>query len=281
MVALVMKKLLIFDALFIFNKQDNSVDKQLFDIKLANRMIDDNINMFSITKVFDVCSKLKKGKSTGPDGISNEALIFGCPSLYVHLCLVFNLFMKHGFLPGAFMDCTIVPLIKNRNGDLSDTNNYRAIALSNAISKLFELLILESIVTNSDYDDFQFGFKPHHSTGLCTNVLKNTIDYYRRNGSHVFTCFIDFSKAFDNVNYWKLFVKLLDDNINSFVVKVLAYWYSQQECCVRWGDYISSPFTMSNGTRQGSVLSPYLFARYIRELIGSVIRTGVGCAIGN
>jgi len=27
----------------------------------------------------------------------------------------------------------------------------------------------------------------------------------------MFSCFIDFTKAFDKVNHWKLFLKLLDD----------------------------------------------------------------------
>ena len=37
---------------------------------------------------------------------------------------------------------------------------------------------------------------------------------------------------------------------------------------------------MSNGTRQGSVLSPYLFTRYIREMLYDVVSSSVGCNIG-
>jgi len=36
----------------------------------------------------------------------------------------------------------------------------------------------------------------------CTFVHKRTVDYYRRNGSHVFAGFIDFNKAFDSVDYY-------------------------------------------------------------------------------
>jgi len=34
--------------------------------------------------------------------------------------------------------------------------------------------------------------------------------------------------TFDNVNFWKLFHKLLDDNIEWRIVRILAYWYSSQ-----------------------------------------------------
>ena len=118
-------------------------------------------------------------------------------------------------------------------------------------------------ICHADADQFQFGFKKGHSTGLCT--FKNTVDYYRCRGSHVFVCFIDFSTAFDTVNYWKLFSK--SDDVDYRIVRILAYWYSNQRCFVRWRSSLSSGFYLGNGTRQGSLLSPYLFARYIRDLI--------------
>jgi len=71
-------------------------------------------------------------------------------------------------------------------------------------------------------------------------------------------CFIDFSKVFDKVNYWKLFSMLLDDGIPVALVHLLVFWYSKQEMCVKWN---SGCFTIGNGTRQGGVLSPYLFSR--------------------
>ena len=58
---------------------------------------------------------------------------------------------------------------------------------------------------------YQFGFKKGHSTGTCTSIVKRTIDNYLKRGSYVFTCFIDFSKAFDRVNFWKLFLQMLEE----------------------------------------------------------------------
>ena len=51
--------------------------------------------------------------------------------------------------------------------------------------------------------------------------MKNVVDYYTNQGSHVFLCFVDFSKAFNKV---KLFQKLLDDNVRCDVVGLLAFW---------------------------------------------------------
>jgi len=85
--------------------------------------------------------------------------------------------------------------------NLSDINNYRAIAISPALSKLFECLLEKYIHSYDTPDDCQFGFKSGLSASTCTNVLKQTVDYFTDRGSHVFVCFADFSKAFDRVNY--------------------------------------------------------------------------------
>lgn len=99
-------------------------------------------------------------------------------------------------------------------------------------------------------------------------------------GGNVFVCFVNFSKAFDKVNYWKLFNKLLDDSIDYNIVALLAVWYSRQQACVQWKTCVSSPIDIGNGTRQGGILSPYLFTRYVRELTNTIVSIHIGCNIG-
>ena len=55
---------------------------------------------------------------------------------------------------------------------LNDVNNYRAIALSNAITKLLEALLFSFIESRDAVDDYQFGFKKDHSTSMSTHILK-------------------------------------------------------------------------------------------------------------
>ena len=179
--------------------------------------------------------------------------MFGGIRLCVHMCFLFGLFVRYGYLPDLFMQSVIIPLVKNKSSDLSDINNYRAIASSSASSKLFESLIAYTLECQSDAEKYQFGFKSGHSTGLCTNVLQQTVEYYRNRVSHVFVCFVDFHKAFDSVNYWKLFQKLLDDRVNCNIIRILSFWYSNQETFVRWRNAQSAGFHFSNGTKQGGV----------------------------
>ena len=93
------------------------------------------------------------------------------------------------------MQSIILSLVKNKAGDLSDLNNYRAIALSPVHSMFFEGVLAIYLGSESTVDNHQFGFKAGHSTSLCTNVLKQTVDYYSSHDSYVFVCFVDFQKS--------------------------------------------------------------------------------------
>ena len=101
------------------------------------------------------------------------------------------------------------PIVKDKTGNISDKDNYRLIALATVSSKVLERLILNSCRVDLATSDHQFGFKERHSTGMAVYALKEIVDHYLRNRSPVFVCFLDARKAFDRVNHWTLFSKLL------------------------------------------------------------------------
>ena len=108
--------------------------------------------------------------------------------------------------------------------------------------------------------DLQFGFKPGISTSMCTGSIKNIVSCCLSRDSRVFGCFLDASKAFDLVNHTLLFQLLLDRCLPKPIVLFFLNWYSSQQVSVKWSSSLSAPFTVSNGVRQGGVLSPILFA---------------------
>ena len=171
-------------------------------------------------------------------------------------------------------------LVKNKCGNLCDTNNYRPIALSTIASKCFELILLHRCENYLCTTDFQFGFKKHSSTDLCIYVLRECLQTYRNHATPVFVTFLDASKAFDRVNHWSLFYKLVKRNTPLYLVRILLYWYQNQAMCVRWGNSFSSKFVVRNGVRQGGVLSPLLFNVYMDDLSCDLSAEKIGCNIG-
>ena len=146
----------------------------------------------------------------------------------VLLSLFFNCCLSHGHLPIDLLDTVIVPLIKDKKGDICDKDNYRPIALTCIMSKIFELVLLSKLDDYFTTSPSQFGFKKGLATDTCVFSLKQTVDYYMSLSSPVYLCFLDASKAFDKINHWTLFKKLLLRGIPAIVVQLLYKLYQLQ-----------------------------------------------------
>ena len=57
--------------------------------------------------------------------------------------------------------------------------------------------------------------------------------------------------------------------------------YLQQKLCVQWNNSFSDYFKVTNGFKQGGVISPVLFCLYIDGLLIELKRSGVGCYMGS
>ncbi len=115
---------------------------------------------------------------------------------------------------------------------------------------------------------------------MCTMVLKETLSYYVHNSSFTFCTFLDATKAFDRVNYCKLFNLLIKRGISASFLRVLITLYTRHCFRVVWAGFASTYFTAINGVKQGGVLSPILFCIYIDDLLLKLSQCGVGCFIG-
>jgi len=105
--------------------------------------------------------------------------------------------------------------------------------------------------------------------------VHNIVKQATANGSTVNLCTIDLSKAFDKVNHNALFIKLMERKIPTVLLELLENLFRDCYSCVKWNNVMSGFFVINFGVRQGSVLSPYLFAVYINDVDLSCI----GCHV--
>ena len=220
----------------------------------------------SVEEVKNAICELENDKASGLDGIQAEHLKFCSTRILPYLSMIITGFFVHGSLPESMLSVILVPVIKDKAGSIASKENYRPIALASVLSKVIEKIMLNRLVEYFDTSPNQFGFKRKHGTDQCIYVLKEVIDLYRNLDGSMFLCFLDASKAFDRINHNILFNKLRKRNIPGYLIRVLTYWYDNQKMCVKWGASFSEYFTVSNGVRQGGILSPYLFNVYTDDL---------------
>merc|ERR1712240_952700 len=155
------------------------------------------------------------------------------------------------------------------------------ITIGSSILKLFEIVILNKQSFTFQPSYLQFGFKKKSSPVMCSMTAQEIISHYNSNKTKAYTVLLDASKAFDRVNYVNLFEKLLKKEMCPLVMRLLLQTYFEQKLCVKWNSTTSEPFGITNGVRQGGILSPLLFGIYIDELLCKLQNSGFGCRIGH
>ena len=108
--------------------------------------------------------------------------------------------------------------------------------------------------------------KPNLASDRDVEQLNTVIQHYKEKKLPLFTCFVDFKKAFDSVSHNKLWLKLASIGISSKILMLLQSMYSNAISMVEINSEISSSFPCTKGVRQECNLSPLLFSLYIADL---------------
>ena len=69
--------------------------------------------------------------------------------------------------------------------------------------------------------------------------IRSVIDEYVAGGSTFHVCALNLSKAFDRMNHFALFIKLMNRNTPVNLLAVIEKWFSISVTCVKWGDRMS------------------------------------------
>lgn len=248
--------------------------REVLDADMNKQVVGTTFRAKDVTKAIKLISK---GKSPGHDGLSIEHLQHAGPHISRVLALFYSLCVSHSYLPDDFMKTVVVPVVKNKTGDVADKSNYRPISLATVIAKVFDGLLNTQLNRYVALHDNQFGFRPQLSTESAILCLKHTIKYYTTRKTPVYACFLDLSKAFDLVSYDLLWEKLRDIGLPQELVNMFKYWYAHQFNSVRWAGAVSDPYRLECGVRQGGLTSPTLFNLYVNGLIVALSSQHVGC----
>ena len=181
--------------------------------------------------------------------------ILSCISTYIiePLTYIINLSFSEGIVPVEIKTARIVPLYKAK--DVHDFRNYRPISILPLISKIFEKLIharLYKFLTKYDIlYQYQFGFREHHSTDLALNTLNNFISSAFENKNFTLGIFLDFSKAFDTVDFNILLSKLEHYGICGTPLKWFESYLRNRTQHVVFNDSVSENKTITSGVPPG------------------------------
>ena len=138
--------------------------------------------------------------------------------------------LTHGVVPSGLLLSTMIPVPKDKRASKNDSNNYRAIAISSILGKIFDSIVMKEQYASFITDDLQVGFKENSSSIICTQLLIETIEYYNSNNTDCFMLLLDASKTFDRIEYSTLFNNLRSRNMCPVTLRLIMNMYISQKC---------------------------------------------------
>lgn len=247
-------------------------------------------------EVLAALDRMKLGAAPGVDGIPGEffALAFDPSAEEVQNVLVpvlthvFNVVMRQGF-PSSWAGSALTPVPKPK-GDPSLMDCYRGIAVGNALSKLYSMVLLDRLDGWAEMRGVraggQAGFRCGRSTVDNIFVLQHVIESYDAVKAPVYAAFVDFRKAYDQVDRDVLWTVLHGLGVHGKMLESLKNMYQHVRMHVRLDGVLGEGFEAGLGVKQGDPLSPLLFGllidtfeAFLRGQVGSTVGVQVACNI--
>ncbi len=192
-------------------------------------------------------------------------------SLEVDLLEVVNTSLLSGTFPNSLKTPVVKPLLKKRNLDSTMLSNYRPISNLPFIGKIIEKIVfnqLNNYLNSNEYlDNFQSGFRVHHSTETALIKIINDIHFNSDSGKISVLVLLDLSAAFDTVDH-NILLERLENwvGLSGMALKWFRSYLEGRGYYVSIGEHKSKWTSMTCGVPQGSILAPLLFSLYMLPL---------------
>ena len=201
------------------------------------------------------------GKATGEDKLPAEALKHmggDMLELTTHLIgMMWDLSMTPSRLSVA------ITTLLHKKGPTDLIKNYRPITLLNALFKIWERVLeqrLRRVIKDVAPSAPQMGSQPKNSSSLAIMTKRSLLRGAKRTHTQVHSLQVDLNKAYNRVKRTILWNKLANMGVGGKLWLAIQSTYKGAEDIIRVGDKTSAKFTLPNGLRQGSILSPILYS---------------------
>ena len=231
----------------------------------------------SMEELKAVVKNLPNGKAPGLDGVCYEHVKIGGDTLLSNILSLFNMIIMEEEIPACFKIAIKIPIPKSHNGKNSGFDDHRGISLLPAFDKILQRIILNRIqsLPPTQIHSLQGAYQKEQDALTTAFMIDESIKSCCEEGDCVYACFVDIRKAFDKMWIDAMLYKLFHQaGIKGKCWRIIRSCYSNMSELVHINGAYSRIYNLRQGTRQGGILSPWLFLVYINDLIYELQNTG-------
>ena len=225
---------------------------------------------FSESDIEMACHELDSASAPGPDGIPAVLLKTLSKELSHPLYTLWRGSVDQGVIPADLLLVLISPI--HKGGSRGTPANYRPVALTSHITKVFERVIRRRLVDYLEQNSFlpeeQHGFRSKRSCLTQLLAFWDRIIEKMEEGNGVDVIYTDFAKAFDKCETGVLLHKLRQCGVRHKVGRWIAAFLDPnvRKQAVGVDGCLSSLESVISGVPQGTVLGPCLFLIHILDI---------------
>ena len=212
--------------------------------------------------------EVSSNSAPGPDRFPAILLKKCKEELCEPLCLMWRKSLDTGEIPDILKLSNITPI--HKGGDRTIPKNYRPVALTSHLIKVFEKVVRRQIVDyiegNQLMNPNQHGFRAGRS---CLSQLlqhHDRITKLMEEGMNVDVIYLDFAKAFDKLDFNITIQKLHSIGITGKLLIWIQAFLTNRKQCVYVEGSKSCMEPVISGVPQGSVVGPLLFLIMLHDI---------------
>jgi hypothetical protein len=226
-------------------------------------------------QVKDILTTMDAKKQPGIDDIKVSSIRNAIEKMAQPITHLINSSLQTRKVPNKMKIAIVKPIYKK--GDHCSYSNYRPISILPVLEKCMERYIAihlsKYLAEYNIINKSQFGFQKGKGTTDLLILFANHVNSNLNHNNHALALFLDFSKAFDTLQHYKLIEALQQIGIGGNLLGWFMSYLEDRKFIVKIKDTVSMQQHCYTGSPQGSILSPILYLIYVNSMFSVINKT--------
>ena len=267
----------------LYNQKTDVLDvKQAANTFMGNEVFeklneDESISCegtITLDETTSALSQMNNGSAPGSDGLTIEFLKFFWNKLGKTITNSFTESFNIGELSFTQRQGILTLIHKGKELDRDELNNWRPITLTNSDYKILAKVLARRLgnVVSKLINEDQVGYIKGRNISTVLRTIDDTINYLNHTGKAGYLLALDYRKAFDSLSKSYLLHVFDVFGFGPDFQRWVHILTNNSQSCINHGGWLSEPFDVNCGIRQGCPFSPLAFVLAV-ELLAVKIRS--------